>query len=310
MWNLLGERGVEILAFDSFSRDWMYDVTSVLRLMDVTCHEVEDGQLPELSVVDTDRDVVFAWNGTTSGVMIPNADWIDENRQGLTICDATSAVFAMDMPWQKLDVVTFSWQKALGGEAAHGMLILSPRAVKRIESWQPPWPVPKLFRLVTEGKLDLSLFEGSTINTPSMLCVEDYLYALRWVQDLGGLDAMLLRTHNNFAVINRWVANSPFAEFLAEQPASRSPASACIKFVDEKFLQQSDGWQRQFCKDIADLLESECVAYDINGYRNAPPGLRIWAGATVENRDMKLLMPWLDWAYYEVYHKNLAPSEV
>lgn len=299
LWSLLGERGVDVLAWESFGEGWVTDIVKQLKLTDVNVYKAGYGELPDLSQVDCNRDVVFTWNGTTSGVRVPNGDWILDDRQGLTICDATSAAFAMDLPWKKLDVVTYSWQKVLGGEGAHGILILSPRAVQRLESYTPPWPMPKLFRLTAKGKFAAGIFQGDTINTPSMLCVEDYLDALKWAETIGGLPALIGRCDGNFGLIAEWVEKSAWAGFLAQTPASRSTTSVCLSIVDPAFQKLSPEEQAAFTKKLAALLDKEGVAYDIGGYRDAPPGLRIWAGATVESDDLRALLPWLDWAYAE-----------
>jgi phosphoserine aminotransferase len=281
LWSLLGARGVDVLAFDSFGEGWATDVVKQLRLADARVLAAPYGRLPDLGSVDFSRDVVFPWNGTTSGVRVPNGDWITRDRQGLTICDATSAAFAMRLAWGRLDVVTWSWQKVLGGEAAHGMLALSPRAVERLESYCPPWPLPKVFRLTSGGKLIEGIFKGETINTPSMLCVEDALDGLRWAEQVGGLAGLIARSEANLTAVARWVAHRQWADFLAEDPATRSCTSICLSAP----------------KQIAALLEQEGVAYDIASYRDAPPGLRIWGGATVETTDIENLLPWLDWAH-------------
>jgi phosphoserine aminotransferase len=299
LWNLLGARGVDVLAWESFGRGWAGDVGNHLRLEDVRVLDADYGFLPDLGTVDPDRDVVFTWNGTTSGVRVPNGDWISDRRSGLTICDATSAVFAMDLPWRKLDVVTWSWQKVLGGEAAHGMLALGPRAVERLESYDPPWPLPKIFRLKKEGRLQRGPFEGATINTPSMLCAEDLRDALNWAEDLGGLEALIARTTANFELVDAWLAESDWAAFLAEAPETRSPTSICLKIIDPWFLRLDESAQRAAVKALSRRLEEENVAYDIASYRDAPPGLRIWGGATVEASDVAALLPWLDWAFRE-----------
>jgi len=301
LWSLLGERGVDMLAWESFGAGWVNDVVKQLRLSDVRAIEAGYGEIVDLSRVDTDRDVVFTWNGTTSGVKVPNGDWIKADRKGLTICDATSSVFAMEMPWDKLDVVTYSWQKVLGGEGAHGMLILSPRAVERLESYKPAWPLPKIFRMTKGGKLIEGIFQGETINTPSMICVEDYIDALAWAEDIGGLPALIARSNENLKVLEDWVASKNWIGFLAEDKAIRSNTSVCFKIVDPWFEGlDGDAAKADVPKKIASLLEKEGVAYDINGYRDAPAGLRIWAGATVEASDLKALTPWLDWAFNEV----------
>ena len=300
LWSLLGPRGIDILAWESFGLGWVTDVVKQLKLKDVRRFEADYGALPDLSEVDPARDVIFTWNGTTSGVRVPNGAWISDSREGLTICDATSAAFAMDLPWTKLDVTTFSWQKVMGGEAAHGMLILSPRAVARLESYSPPWPMPKIFRMTKGGKLNEGIFVGETINTPSMLCVEDYLDALKWGESVGGLNGLIARSEANLGVIADWVAASPWADFLAESAEIRSNTSVCLKISDPWFVALSDDDKASIAKKIAGMLEKEDVAYDIGGYRDAPPGIRIWAGATVEADDLKALLPWLDWAYGEV----------
>ena len=299
MWSLLGERPVDLLAWESFGQEWVTDATKQLKL-DARTLTAPYGALPDLGQVDFTRDVVFPWNGTTSGVRVPNGDWIPADRQGLVLCDATSAVFAMDLPWDKLDVVTWSWQKVLGGEAAHGMLALSPRAVARAESYTPPWPLPKIFRFVKKGKLDAALFEGSTINTPSMLCVEDALDGLAWAESVGGLRGLIARSEANLAVVTEWVARTPWVEFLANDPATRSCTSICLRVADPWFTRQDAAAQADTIKKMVALLEQEGVAYDVGGYRDAPPGLRIWGGATVEREDVEALLPWLDWAWAEV----------
>lgn len=300
LWSLLGARGVDILAWESFGLGWVSDIVGQLNLPDVRAIEAPYGALPNLSEVDCDRDVVFTWNGTTSGVRVPDGDWIADDRQGLTICDATSAVFAMDLPWAKLDVVTYSWQKVMGSEAAHGMIILSPRAVERLESYTPPWPLPKIFRLTKKSKLISGIFRGETINTPSMLAVEDYLDSLGWAEDIGGLGALIDRSKENFQVISDWVAGSDWVDFLAVEPETRSNTSICLKIVDPWFEALDADEKKAVAKDIAARLDKEDVAYDIGSYRDAPPGLRIWAGATIESEDVKALTGWLDWAYGEV----------
>ena len=300
MWSLLGARGLDILAWESFGQGWVTDVVKQLKLTDVRKFEADYGAIPDLSAVDPKRDVVFTWNGTTSGVRVPNGDWIADDREGLTICDATSAAFAMDLPWAKLDVVTFSWQKVMGGEAAHGILILGPRAVERLESYSPPWPMPKIFRMTKGGKLNAGIFEGATINTPSMLCVEDYLDALKWGESVGGLKGLIARSEANLGVIAEWVEASSWADFLAETPEIRSNTSVCLKISDPWFMALKDEDKAATAKKITSLLESEGVAYDIGSYRDAPPGIRIWAGATIEKDDLTALLPWLDWAYGEI----------
>ncbi len=299
MWSLLGERGVDMLAWESFGEGWITDATKQLGL-DVRALRADYGKLPDLGAVDPARDLVFTWNGTTSGVRVPGADWISPDREGLAICDATSAVFAMDLAWDRLDVVTWSWQKVLGGEAAHGMLALSPRAVARLESWTPKWPMPKVFRMTKKGALDREIFTGATINTPSMLCVEDALDALAWAEGLGGVKALIARSEGNLAALSDWVARTNWVDFLAEDPAARSCTSICLKVVDPWFEALDDAARAAAIKKMVALLEGEGVAYDIAGYRDAPPGLRIWGGATVDRSDLEALTPWLDWAFAEV----------
>jgi phosphoserine aminotransferase len=296
LWSMLGPKPVQLLAFESFGKDWVTDVTKQLKL-DAEVLSAPYGQLPDLTKVRKDADLVFTWNGTTSGVRVPNADFIAADREGITICDATSAAFAQALDWAKLDVVTFSWQKALGGEGAHGVLILGPRAVARLESYTPAWPMPKLFRMTKGGKVNLEIFEGATINTPSMLCVEDAIDALRWAEGIGGLTEMQRRADANLAVLADWVAKTPWVDFLAQDPATRSNTSVCLKVVDAQVAALSDDAQADFAKKLAALLEKEGVALDIGGYRDAPPGLRIWCGATVETSDVDALTPWLDWAF-------------
>ncbi len=297
LWSLLGPRPVTVIAWESFGEGWVNDVVKELKLDNVTTLKAGYGELPDLTKVDPASDVVFTWNGTTSGVRVPNADWIAADRAGLTICDATSAAFAQPLEWPKLDVVTFSWQKALGGEAAHGMLILSPRAVARLEGYTPPWPLPKIFRMAKGGKLMEGIFQGETINTPSMLCVEDYLDALEWAKSAGGLSALHARANANAKVIADWVARAKWIDFLAGNPAARSNTSVCLKVVDPAVGRLAPDAQAAFIKGIAATLEKEGVAYDIDAYRDAPPGLRIWCGCTVERADVEALTLWLDWAY-------------
>jgi phosphoserine aminotransferase len=287
LWSLLGARGVDMLAWESFGEGWISDVTKQLKLKDVRKITAGYGELPDLSSVDFSRDVVFTWNGTTSGVRVPDGEWIPADREGLTICDATSAAFAQNLDFAKLDVVTFSWQKVLGGEGAHGVVILSPRAVERLETYTPPWPMPKIFRMTSGGKLIAGIFEGETINTPSMLCVEDYIVALHWARGIGGLRTLQARADANAAVIDRWIAGTNHARHLARVPQTRSNTSVCFTLEGDE----------QVPKKMVKLLEAEGVAFDIGGYRDAPPGLRIWCGATVETADLEALMPWLDWAY-------------
>jgi len=299
LWSMLGPKPVQLLAFESFGKDWVTDVTKQL-MIDAEVLSAPYGQLPDLTKVRKDADLVFTWNGTTSGVRVPNADFIAADREGITICDATSAAFAQQLDWAKLDVVTFSWQKALGGEGAHGVLILGPRAVARLESHTPAWPMPKLFRMTKNGKVDLEIFAGATINTPSMLCVEDAIDALRWADAIGGLPEMQRRADANLAVLADWVAKTPWVDFLAQDPATRSNTSVCLKVVDAQVAALSDDAQADFAKKLAAVLEKEGVALDIGGYRDAPPGLRIWCGATVETSDVDALTPWLDWAFVSV----------
>jgi len=306
LWSLLGARPVTMLAWESFGEGWVTDVAKQLKLKDAKILKAGYGALPDLGKVDFTTDVVFTWNGTTSGVRVPNAGWIPADRQGLTICDATSACFAQAMDFSKLDVVTFSWQKVLGGEGAHGMLILSPRAVERLTSYTPPWPLPKIFRLTNNGKLIEGVFEGETINTPSMLCVEDYLDTLVWAKSLGGLQALIGRADANAKVIADWVAATPWVDFLARDPATRSNTSVCLKVVDPAVTGLSADAQAAFAKSLATALEKEGVAYDIDAYRDAPPGLRVWCGSTVETRDLEALTPWLDWAFAKT--KNALPK--
>ncbi len=300
LWSLLGPRGVDLLAWESFGHGWVRDVVKELGLEDVRVLDAPYGELPDLGAVDFARDVVFCWNGTTSGVRVPDGDWIAQDRQGLTIADATSAAFAMDLPWPKLDVATFSWQKVLGGEAQHGMLVLGPRAVERLESHTPTWPMPKLFRLTKAGQLNRGIFSGSTINTPSMLCVEDMLDALRWAGEIGGLEALIGRSEASLGVITDWVARTGWVAFLGRRGDARSPTSVCLSIVDPWFEALGEAGQRQVTKQMTTMLAAEGVAFDIDGYRDAPPGLRIWCGATVDTEDVALLLPWLDWAYGEV----------
>ncbi|CAM1655509.1 Aminotransferase class V domain [Bartonella apihabitans] len=297
LWSLLGARGVDMLAWESFGSGWVTDVVKQLKLTDVRKLEAPYGELPDLTKVDFDRDVVFTWNGTTSGVRVPNADFIPADRKGLTICDATSAAFAQNLDFSKLDVVTFSWQKVLGGEGAHGVLILGPRAVERLETYTPAWPLPKIFRMTKGGKLNEGIFEGATINTPSMLCVEDYLDALKWAKSIGGLKTLMKRADENFAVLDKFVNKTPWIEFLAKEPATRSNTSVCFKIVDPAVAKLDAERQAAFAKAIVNRLEKAGVAHDIGAYRDAPSGLRIWAGATIEARDLQALTEWLDWAF-------------
>lgn len=297
MWSLLGERGVDMVAWESFGAGWVTDAVKQLKIADTRKIEAAYGELPDLASIDFDRDVVFTWNGTTSGVRVPNADFIPADRQGLTICDATSAAFAQKLDFAKLDVVTFSWQKVLGGEGGHGVLILSPRAVARLESYQPAWPLPKIFRMTKGGKLIEGIFKGETINTPSMLCVEDYVDALKWAKSLGGLDALVARADANAKVIFDFVAKTPWVANLAKVDETRSNTSVCLTIADPDVTALSDDEQAAFAKGIVTALDKQGVAYDIGAYRDAPAGLRIWCGATVETSDLEALMPWLDWAF-------------
>ncbi len=300
MWSLLGQRGVDVLAWESFGEGWATDLAKQLKLSDLRLMRAEYGSLPDLAKVDTDRDVVFTWNGTTSGVCVPNGDWIKPDRQGLTLCDATSAAFAMDLPWDKLDVATWSWQKALGGEAAHGMLVLSPRAVARLESYTPPWPLPKVFRLTSKGKFAEGIFKGETINTPSLLAIEDAIDGLKWAEGVGGRPALVARAKSNLAAIAEWVERTPWIDFLAQDPAIRSWTSVCLKLVDDWFQRLAPDAQRAAVKRLEALVEAEGAGFDIAGHRDAPPGLRLWCGSTVERGDVEALLPWLDWAYGDV----------
>ena len=300
MWSMLGARGVDILAFESFSEAWATDVVKQLKLAEARVLSAPYGSLPDLEQVDPARDLVLAWNGTTSGVRLPDADWIARDRQGLVICDATSAAFAMALPYEKLDVVTWSWQKVLGGEAAHGMLALSPRAVARLETHKPAWPLPKVFRLTSGGKLSAGIFRGETINTPSMLCVEVALDGLRWAEGIGGLPALIARSEANLATVAAWAERTPWVDFLAADPATRSCTSICLRITASWFTALTPDEQAKAAKRLATLLDKEGVAFDIASYRDAPPGLRIWGGATVETADIEAVLPWLDWAYAQV----------
>lgn len=301
MWTMLGARGVDVLSWESFGEGWATDIKSQLKLQDIRLISAAYGDLPDLNSTDAaSRDVIFTWNGTTSGVCVSNADWIPADREGLTFCDATSAVFAMEVDWPKLDVVTWSWQKVLGGEAGHGMLALSPGAVERLETYTPAWPLPKIFRLAKKGKVGLDLFAGATINTPSMLAVEDQLDALAWAESIGGLAGLIERSQANLAAIKAWVDKRDWIEFLATDPATISSTSICLCIVDEWFSVQEEDAQRSLIKSLVNKLESEGVALDIGGYRDAPPGLRIWGGGTIEVSDIQALLPWLDWAYAEI----------
>jgi phosphoserine aminotransferase len=297
MWSLLGARGVDLLSWENFGDGWVDDVTHHLKLRDIRHLHAPYGKLPDLSAVDPDRDAVFVWNGTTSGVRVPNGDWIAADRKGLTICDATSAAFAMRLPWDKLDVVTWSWQKALGGEAAHGMIALSPRAVERLESYTPPWPVPKIFRLTAKGKLIEGIFRGETINTPSMLCIEDAIDSLKWAESVGGLDGCVARAEGNLAVVADWVERTPWVEFLAADPATRSCTSPCIMITDPWFALLDPETRFTTSRRMLGRLDKEGVGYDLATHRASPPGIRIWTGATVEKSDVEALLPWLEWGW-------------
>ena len=308
LWSLLGARGVDVLAWESFGKGWAGDVEKELRLEDRRVLAADYGALPDLSQVDPARDCVFTWNGTTSGVCLPNGDWIAADRDGLTICDATSAVFAMALPWDKLDVVTWSWQKALGGEAGHGMLALSPRAIERLESHRPSWPLPKLFRLTKGGKLNREIFEGATINTPSLLCVEDALDGLTWAEQIGGGPALIARSRANLALAAEWVAATPWVDFLASDSATRSSTSICLQVVDPWFRQLDPAARSATAKTMAKLLDEAGAGYDLGAYRDAPPGLRLWGGPTVEAADIKALLPWLDWAYAQTKSDRMAAA--
>ena len=306
LWNLLGARGVDVFAWESFSRGWADEIINQLGLEDTRVFEADYGSLPDLAQADPSRDVVFTWNGTTSGVRVPDGDWIAEDREGLSICDATSAVFAMELPWDRLDVTTYSWQKVLGGEAQHGIIILSPRAIERLESYQPERPLPKLFRLKKNGKLISGIFEGSTINTPSLLCVEDALDGLKWVDSIGGARGLAARSEKNLAAVSAWVERSEWVDFLAADPATRSCTSICLKIVDPWFAAQSVEEQNAIEKRLVAMLAEEGAARDIGSYAAAPPGLRVWGGGTVETSDLEALFPWLDWAFEET--RNHPPA--
>ncbi len=300
LWSLLGARDVDVLAWESFGEGWVADVTQQLRIEGARALRADYGELPDLSKVSFDRDVVFPWNGTTSGVRVPNGDWIDPDRAGLVVCDATSAVFAMPLPWDRLDAVTWSWQKVLGGEAAHGVLVLSPRAVERLEGYTPPWPLPKIFRLTRGGRLDEAVFRGDTINTPSMLCVEDALDALAWVEEIGGAAEVARRSEANLAAVAAWVERADWVGFLARVPETRSCTSICLEITHPWFRGLSEAERAERAKRLVELLDAEGVAHDIGAYRDAPPGLRLWGGATVERADLEALFPWLDWAFGEI----------
>lgn len=300
MWSLLGPRGVDVFAWESFGSGWASDCKNQLKISDLRAFKADYGKVPDLSQADWNRDVIFTWNGTTSGAKVPNGDWIPADRKGLALCDATSAVFAMEMPWEKLDVVTWSWQKVLGGEAAHGMIALSPRAVERLKSFSPSHPMPKIFLMTKAGKLIDGIFVGDTINTPSMLCVEDAIDGLKWAESIGGLSGLISRSMSNLKAIEEWVEKSTWAAFLVEDKAIRSNTSICLKIVDPAYTALSPEDQAKHAKAVSSLLDKEGAAYDVAPYRDAPPGLRIWGGATVETSDIKMLLPWLDWAYAEV----------
>jgi len=297
LWSLLGYKGVDILAWENFGKDWVIDVLDQLKIKDVNSYVAEYGKLPDLKKINFKNDVIFTWNGTTSGVRVPDADWIPNDREGLTICDATSAIFAMDIDFEKLDVITWSWQKVLGGEAAHGMLALSPKAIKRLETYTPEWPIPKLFRLSNKNKLIKGVFEGSTINTPSMICVEDALDSLKWVESVGGTKEIIKKSNKNLQIVTEWVKKSNWAEFMCNETSERSSTSITLKIKDVWFNKFSEEEQKSLIKKMVSNLNKEGVANDINGYPKAPPSLRLWGGGTVQNNDMEMLLPWIDWAY-------------
>ena len=299
MWNLLGSRPVEVLSWEVFGKDWKKDIQEQLKIPESNYHDVDFGFLPDLSKVDFNNDIIFTWNGTTSGVRVPNANWIPDNRKGLTLCDATSAVFAQELDWNKLDATSFSWQKVLGGEAAHGVLVLSPKALRHLETYTPQWPIPKIFRLTKNKKVIEGLFKGETLNTPSMLCVEDYLDVLSWVDNLGGYKNTIKRAQNNFEVIYDWVKENSWIDFICEDGDNLSNTSVCLKFCEE-LAKKNEDEQRNFAKSIGKILEEETVAFDIVNHRSAPPGLRIWSGATVEKEDIITLLPWIEWAYFNL----------
>ena len=300
MWSLLGKTGVEVLAWENFGNDWVKDIKDQLKPENLTIHKADYGNITDFNNLNFDNDIVFNWNGTTSGVCVPNADWIPQDRKGLTICDATSAVFAMDMDWSKLDVVTWSWQKVLGGEAAHGMIAMSPKAIERLSEYQPSWPIPKIFRLANNKKVIEGIFKGETINTPSMLCVEDAIDALQWIQSIGGYAGSIKKSKSNLEVIKKWVASHDWIDFLANDPNTLSSTSICLKITEDWFVQLSEEEQQTKVKEINSLLEKEGVAYDINAYRTAPAGFRIWGGATVEASDIETLLPWIEWGYRSI----------
>ena len=300
MWSLLGKTGVEVLAWESFGSDWVKDIKEQLKIKNLTIHQSDYGDLPDFQKINFDNDIVFNWNGTTSGVCLPNADWIIDNRKGLTICDATSAVFAMEMDWHKLDVITWSWQKVLGGEAAHGMIALSPKSLERLSEYQPTWPIPKIFRLANNKKVIEGIFKGETINTPSMLCVEDAIDALNWIQSIGGSKGSIDKSQSNLQVVKTWVETKDWIDFLAKDSSTLSSTSICLKITDPWFLGLSVDQQQLKIKEINSLLDKEQVAFDINAYRTAPPGFRIWGGATVESSDIETLLPWIEWGYQSI----------
>ena len=300
MWSLLGKTGVETLVWESFGNDWAKDIKEQLKIKNLNIHKAAYGELPDFQKINFDNDVVFNWNGTTSGVCLPNGDWIPDNRKGLTICDATSAVFAMDMDWHKLDVITWSWQKVLGGEAAHGMIALSPKALERLSGYQPTWPIPKIFRLANNMQVIEGIFKGETINTPSMLCVEDAIDALNWIQSIGGSKGSIDKSQSNLQVVKTWVESKDWIDFLAKDSSTLSSTSICLKITDSWFLELPEDQQQLKIKEINGLLDKEQVAFDINAYRTAPPGFRIWGGATVESSDIETLLPWIEWGYQSI----------
>ena len=300
MWSLLGNRGIDVLAWENFGKEWVIDVVDELKIEDRNVHLSDYGTLPDLTKVNFSRDVIFTWNGTTSGVRVPNGDWIPDDREGLTICDATSAIFAMPIDYNKCDVLTWSWQKVLGGEAAHGMLAISPRVVERLQTYQPPWPIPKVFRIASKKKLISGIFEGNTINTPSMLCVEDAIDGLNWSEEIGGLDELFRRSNTSLSHIETWVKNISWVDFLNADKQTRSNTGITFKIVEDWFVKKEEKQQRDIMKEITSLLTKENIAYDINGYPKAPPSFRIWGGGTVEPDNIKNLLPWIDWAYHQV----------
>ena len=300
LWNLLGLRGVDVLAWENFGKDWVIDVVDQLKIKNLNVFEADYGELPNLSKVNFNNDVIFTWNGTTSGVRVPNGDWIPDDREGLTICDATSAIFAMPIDYNKCDVLTWSWQKVLGGEAGHGMLALSPRALQRLQTYQPPWPIPKVFRIASKKKLISGIFEGNTINTPSMLCVEDAIDGLNWSEEIGGLDELFRRSNTSLSLIETWVQNIPWVDFLNADKQTRSNTGITFKIIEDWFVKKEEKQQRDIMKEITSLLTKENIAYDINGYPKAPPSFRVWGGGTVEPDNIKKLLPWIDWAYHQV----------